>query len=332
MHKELKDKLQKALKYISSIYNEVNKEYQKQINLSEVKNQIVSEIEEYNDKLRNRTTSHDKEQQKYQEKVERLKNEIIKRVKATNKSNQTIPVFPIEQIDKEMKTDDKYINTKRDNGYVFISSPQFSQELSELETSLCKALFNSEISTFSDLNKITNKEKWIRAVYKVTDSKQLRNTIDAHLRQWLENETKLCREIKKQTGEKIESGSTLGEQSLVYYQVITDSPESDIIFIFDQPEDNISNNKIASSLNTALDKLRDKNQVIFVTHNPLMVVNLDVDNVICMEGIKNRRTGEFEFQIKSSGCLEDGDILKTIESQMDGGKAAVEERIKRYGH
>lgn len=69
-------------------------------------------------------------------------------------------------------------------------------------------------------------------------------------------------------------------------------------------------------------------QIIFVTHNPLLVVNLDVDNVIFLKNMN----GNIEA---SSGCLEFEDstinILDTIAENMDGGKDTIERRLKVYG-
>ena len=71
--------------------------------------------------------------------------------------------------------------------------------------------------------------------------------------------------------------------------------------------------------------VRDTKQVIFVTHNPLLVVNLDVDNVIDIT--KDRKN---VLSIKA-GCLEDDDLLEVVSESLDGGKEAVERRLKVYG-
>ena len=96
--------------------------------------------------------------------------------------------------------------------------------------------------------------------------------------------------------------------------------------IIDQPEDNISNFKIKEELIKYLNNLRDSKQIIFVTHNPLLVVNLDVDNVIFLENIDGK--------IKAvSGCLEDekNEMLDIISIKMDGGRETIEKRLKIYG-
>ncbi len=65
-----------------------------------------------------------------------------------------------------------------------------------------------------------------------------------------------------------------------------------------------------------------------VTHNPLLVVNQDVDQIIFVSKNKNRMD-------IVSGCLEYEDnntnILDIIAKNMDGGRASIEKRLKVYG-
>lgn len=72
-----------------------------------------------------------------------------------------------------------------------------------------------------------------------------------------------------------------------------------------------------------LNNLRNNKQIIFVTHNPLLVINLDVDNVIIMEN----KGGKIDIQ---SGCLEYNDNLNRIAELLDGGKELIEKRLKLY--
>lgn len=64
-----------------------------------------------------------------------------------------------------------------------------------------------------------------------------------------------------------------------------------------------------------------------VTHNPLLVVNQDVDQVLFV-----RKNGDKINVV--SGCLEyedeDINILDLIAKNMDGGKDSIEKRIKVY--
>ena len=102
------------------------------------------------------------------------------------------------------------------------------------------------------------------------------------------------------------------------------------VIIIDQPEDDISSTKITKELLKYIKQVRDYKQIIIATHNPLLVVNLDVDNVICLN--KNYKD---EISIKD-GCLEyncqEYKIIDEVADIMDGGKEAVERRFRLYGN
>ena len=76
--------------------------------------------------------------------------------------------------------------------------------------------------------------------------------------------------------------------------------------------------------------MSNNRQIIMVTHNPQFVVNLDVDNVICIE-----RSEKGEIAIKS-GALEyvdkcsNTDILDCVAKNLDGGIESIQKRWKRY--
>ena len=84
--------------------------------------------------------------------------------------------------------------------------------------------------------------------------------------------------------------------------------------------------RIENYLLTYFNSVREKKQVIFVTHNPLLVVNLDVDNVIYVSKSKNNK-----LSVKS-GCLESEDMIDIVSQNLDGGKEAIERRLKVYGN
>jgi predicted ATPase len=150
---------------------------------------------------------------------------------------------------------------------------------------------------------------------------------------WNENFEKFLTEATKtkdyiMDGAEQQVGNTLGEMSLSYYKFFTQDNLDWNVLIVDQPEDNISNNNISKKLLSYFNAIRNEKQLIFVTHNPLLVVNLDVDNVIF---IKNEN-GVVSI---SNGCLEYEDeqinILEVIAQNMDGGKETIEKRLRVYG-
>jgi hypothetical protein len=121
-------------------------------------------------------------------------------------------------------------------------------------------------------------------------------------------------------------GNTLGELSLTYYKYQTQNNDSWDVFLVDQPEDNISNFRINRHLSDYLNSLRYEKQIIMITHNPLLVVNQDVDNVIALEMIDGRIEATF-------GCLEsmdNGIVLEKIADLMDGGRESIQRRLRAY--
>ena len=76
-----------------------------------------------------------------------------------------------------------------------------------------------------------------------------------------------------------------------------------------------------------MSSIKDKKQVILVTHNPLLVVNLDVDNVIHLTNKNNIievKSGALEYE------NEKYSILNLIRDNLDGGYEAIERRLKIY--
>lgn len=68
--------------------------------------------------------------------------------------------------------------------------------------------------------------------------------------------------------------------------------------------------------------------MIIVTHSPLLVVNLDADNVIAL------RRDRLGAERVVSGCLEsedNGSVLDEVASILDGGKEAIKRRLAAYG-
>lgn len=120
-----------------------------------------------------------------------------------------------------------------------------------------------------------------------------------------------------------------GMNSSIYFDILsTDLSEG--IYIVDQPEDDISQTGIKSNVLKNFKDMSNNRQIIMITHNPQFVVNLDVDNVICIT-----KNDDGDLCVKS-GALEytddEGkvDILDTVAQSLDGGIESIRKRWKRY--
>lgn len=93
--------------------------------------------------------------------------------------------------------------------------------------------------------------------------------------------------------------------------------------ILDQPEDDLDNNLVYDLIVSQLREIKQRRQILIVTHNANIVVNGDAENVIALD-IKSGQT-----RIVTQGGLQDSSIRNEICRIMEGGKEAFEQRYKR---
>lgn len=93
--------------------------------------------------------------------------------------------------------------------------------------------------------------------------------------------------------------------------------------VLDQPEDDLDNHLIYDLIVTQLREIKQKRQVIVVTHNANIVVNGDAENVIALDV----RSGQTRIVTQSG--LQESSIRDEICRVMEGGKEAFDQRYKR---
>ena len=132
----------------------------------------------------------------------------------------------------------------------------------------------------------------------------------------------------KHGNDNLNESNSAGINSL-YYLDIQSYIFDKKLFIIDQPEDDVSQTKINTVLLNSLRNFSKKSQVLIVTHNPQLVVNLDVDNVIVIK--KNEEKDEITF---TYGPLErkdaEVDMIKLVADTLEGGIDVIKKRWKRY--
>lgn len=93
--------------------------------------------------------------------------------------------------------------------------------------------------------------------------------------------------------------------------------------VLDQPEDDLDNHLIYGLIVTQLREIKQKRQILIVTHNANIVVNGDAENVIALD-VKSGQT-----RIVTQGGLQEHSIRDEICRVMEGGKEAFDQRYKR---
>lgn len=227
-----------------------------------------------------------------------------------------------------VKLPEKQNGEKRNvaGGLIFVKKAAFHEE--DLIVNFLKEIFVKEYRDLTKISEISNLSDFSKAVLGLSSTStisEIKEKWDMNFRNFLNKAKKITYYILDGQSNR-ETGNTPGEQAMNYFKYLMGNGGAWDILLLDQPEDSISNTRISNELINLFNKIRkDGKQVILVTHNPLLVVNLDVDNVIFLE-LKNGTLAA------TSGCLEDedNDILGIVSSIMDGGKEEIEKRLKLY--
>lgn len=298
------------------LYNEILKDSVSEKNTIDIMSIIDENINTYNRKTKSLSTTLDKEIKSYLHNKNIFISSIVSACTEVSK-NKKYPDFP------QKNGENDGVASINKGGFNFITQAKYCN--ADIESEYQKNMFVSSFSTKESICKINSKELFRNAVRNATDINHITTMWNANCVKFISNMCESSTYIENmKIGERI--GSTMGEISIVYYKYhFTENDEWDIIII-DQPEDNISNAKLSSELIEYINGLRDNKQIILATHNPLLVVNLDVDNVIYLEKNNNNISC-------ASGCLEDEEnsILEHIAKHMEGGKEMIEKRLKIYG-
>lgn len=127
--------------------------------------------------------------------------------------------------------------------------------------------------------------------------------------------------------ERLSSG-TKGIVLLLLYLVVDIDDQRPLII--DQPEENLDPNSIFEELVEPFREIRNKRQVIIVTHNANLVINTDVDQVIVANNEVQRGTGGLPHFSYTSGSIENKQVRDLICKTLEGGAQAFLDREKRY--
>ena len=310
----LADQFINILDNLSKIYHVVNNCFLDKERRNKARSIVSRILNDYNTSLQSRRTSEESMNNELLIRYNRFKKSIIDYIRL-EQNEEEFPEFP-----KEIQG----FTTKQKNDYIFTKTTKYNKI--NLKEEFYKYCFNSEYNTEEKIKLINTSDEYRKALKGCTSLKDIdkykSSKIQGFVDEWSKEETFIS-EVSSHTS----IGNTPGEISLVYYKFLIQEKESDFcVLAIDQPEDDINPKRIKDFLLDFLGSIRDKKQVLIVTHNPLLVVNLDVDNVIYLNKINNKITIKY-------GALEynkDYNILNLIKDNLDGGYKAIEGRLKKY--
>lgn len=102
--------------------------------------------------------------------------------------------------------------------------------------------------------------------------------------------------------------------------------ESNLPLIMDQPEDDLDNAFISSSVVKTLRAIKERRQVILVTHNANIAVLGDSELIFPMK--RSGTTGE----IYARGSIDKSDTSHAVQNILEGGHLAFKKRKEIYGY
>lgn len=314
--KAYETKIKSAIEILKSIFDDIDENYNIIEMEEKLKNIIASELSTYNLKIEEAASTQERDQRDFSSRKADFIANIIEAIKKDN-----------EEIEFPQKPNIFEGSSKKPScGFSFNSESNYNGK--DVHDEFLSKMFNQNYADIEKLKTIKDAETLVAAITGCTSYDQLETNYSNNLNKFLGKMCECKNYIVDMANEEKSLGSTLGEQSLAYFKYITEFEKEKCIFLVDQPEDHISNNNISKKLIKYLNSIRNKKQVIIVTHNPLLVVNQDVEQVIYVEKTNNK------INI-TSGCLEFEDdninMLELIAENMDGGKDSIEKRLKVYG-
>jgi ABC-type lipoprotein export system ATPase subunit len=128
------------------------------------------------------------------------------------------------------------------------------------------------------------------------------------------------------------SGKTLDQLSpgergnllLVFYLLID---QRTVPLLIDQPEENLDNQSIATTLVPAVKYAKERRQIILVTHNPNLAVVCDAEQVV--HASIDKPGGNAVSYV--SGSLEDANTSQFVVDVLEGTRPAFDLRDAKYG-
>lgn len=118
-----------------------------------------------------------------------------------------------------------------------------------------------------------------------------------------------------------------GWKTAIILDLILGYKDDNAPIIIDQPEDNLAVRYINNDLVETIKAVKDRKQIILVSHNATIPMMADAQNIILCKNEGGKIT------IRSSsleGCIGTCKVLDIIADQTDGGKASIKKRVKKY--
>ncbi|MDD2518989.1 MAG: hypothetical protein PHG18_03785 [Bacilli bacterium] len=310
------NQLKTAIKNLKLILDDIKAKNDKFETITNFKSVIIRNMTIFNSELDTNRTDEEKDELEYNKTISAFRESIVECIKAEKKQIKA-PIFPVSL---------PGFSKNLYKGFTFTKTADYNGLY--LEDAFFDELFVSGFSkdVVLDIDSEENFVNSLNGIKRIEDIGIWDKKVEKFIEKYSQEKTYIERSSTKEN-----MGNTPGEVSIVFYEFCLFNYNNKIsVFLIDQPEDDISSKKISKQLIDYFNNIRDKKQIIISTHNPMLVVNLDVDNVVYLNKDRNN------VITTKNGCLEydcnEYEIIKEIADNLDGGVDAIERRFKLYGN
>jgi len=123
---------------------------------------------------------------------------------------------------------------------------------------------------------------------------------------------------------------SIGQQATAVLLVLLASADGPVVI--DQAEDDLDNAFVAEAVVPLLRASKQHQQYILSSHNANIPVLGDAELVTVLRSVPpTAADGEPSIEASDQGGLDDADVQRQVEILLEGGRAAFEERRRRYG-
>ncbi len=253
---------------------------------------------------------------------EKIKESLCAQIYITIKSKKELESFPCIDLDEKIP-----VESRRYMDYFFVKKAK-TEEINRtfFMACCCSAMKGSfRYERFESIDY----DDFVKALKNYTENKENPYLFfKQEVLKYVDEKLEIISSISKDR-DNLSSEESSGENTHIYFDVYSHNNETSGIYLIDQPEDDVSPKSIKEYLLEDFRAMRKDRQIIMITHNPQFVVNLDVDNVICMQRDKDNKG-----LVIRSGALEYEDseysIIQLVAELLDGGVELIKKRWKRY--
>ena len=320
-NEKLDENLKTSLTYLEEAISILSIKYIIQEKTIKVKQNVIRLLKEYDDELSVKRTSEERERNLTQQAYQAFQTKII----------DYISSIGVELIYPEFPKPLEGKSEKRLSSFSFVKTAKYNNE--NIEESFYRELFNKDYQNVDIIKSLKTTDEIIKALSGMTkyDIEGFKRT---KLKSFVDSWKKCSTTISEINGDT-KIGNTPGEISLIYYKFKTQNETGNYsVMIIDQPEDDINPKRMNEFLLKYLSTVRDSKQIILITHNPMLVVNLDVDNVIFTKKLNDTiilQGGCLEYEkLNDDGTVTDYSVLDLVKENLDGGYSVIERRLKSY--